>query len=336
MGLSATILGCEDTVLGAFEAGFFAEAQPFGFILFARNVDTPDQLRRLTGDLREAVGRDVPILIDQEGGRVQRLRAPHWREWHPALDQVALAGPDHAARSMKLRARILAQELRDVGIDVNCIPLADVARDETHPILLNRLYGHDPATVAEISRAVADGLMQGGVLPVLKHLPGYGLGTVDSHETLPHVSAPREVLDQVDFAAFRPLTDLPIGMTAHIVYEAIESGVPVTLSPALITLIRDEIGFDGLLMTDDLSMGALPGPIEERAALARAAGCDIVLHCNGDSAEMEAVVGASGQLEGAAARRADAALAARTAPDPLDIGALEAELAEVLSGEGHG
>jgi beta-N-acetylhexosaminidase len=336
MTISATILGCEDTVLGAFEAGFFAEAQPWGFILFARNIDTPDQLRRLTGDLRDAVGRDAPILIDQEGGRVQRMRAPHWREWLPALDQVVRAGPEAAARSMALRSRLLAHELQAVGIDVNCIPLADVARDDTHPILLNRLYGNDPATVAEISRAVANGLMQGGVLPVLKHLPGYGLGTVDSHEDLPRVTASRAELDAVDFAAFKPLADLPLGMTAHIVYEAIEDGLPATLSPRLIDLIRHEIGFDGLLMTDDLSMGALPGPIDQRAAQARAAGCDIVLHCNGAPPEMEAVVGAAGRLDGASLRRADAALAARKSPDPLDIEATEADLRTLLSGEGHG
>lgn len=333
---SATILGCEGPVLSPDEAAFFSEGQPWGFILFARNIEDPVQLLALTSDLRAAVGRDAPILIDQEGGRVQRMRPPHWREWLPALDQMAQVGRANAARSMYLRSRIIAHELRAVGIDVNCIPLADVARDTTHPVLLNRLYGTSPDVVIGASRAVAEGLMAGGVLPVLKHLPGYGLGSVDSHKTLPRVTASRAELDSTDFAAFRPLTHLPMGMSAHIVYEAIEDGLPATMSPLMIKLIREDIGFDGLLMTDDLSMGALPGPIGERAAKSRAAGCDVILHCNGDRAEMEDVVAQSGYLDGDALRRADAALAARRAPDPLDIDAVEADLSDLLSGVGDG
>lgn len=335
-GASATILGCRGPVLDPDEAAFFRAAQPWGFILFSRNVEAPGQLARLTAALREAVGRDAPILIDQEGGRVQRMGPPHWRAWLPALEQVARAGPARAARSMWIRSRLIADELRRVGIDANCAPLADVARDATHPVLKNRLYGYAPAPVARIARAVAEGLLAGGVLPVLKHLPGYGLGRVDSHLSLPRVTAPRARLDAVDFAAFRPLADLPMGMTAHIVFEAIEDGLPATLSPALIAVIRDEIGFSGLLMTDDLSMGALPGPIGQRAASARAAGCDIVLHCNGDAGEMEAVTAAAGGLTGDALRRAEAALACRRLPDPLDIDALEAEFDALLSGQGHG
>jgi beta-N-acetylhexosaminidase len=180
------------------------------------------------------VGRDAPILIDQEGGRVQRMRAPHWREWLPPLEQMARVRGQAGLRAMELRYRIIAAELRAVGIDVNCAPLADVARDVTHPVLLNRLYGRDPDTVAEVARAVADGLMAGGVVPVLKHLPGYGLGVVDSHEDLPRVAAPLEELKAVDFAAFRPLADLPLGMTAHIVYEAVDPLTPATLSPVAI------------------------------------------------------------------------------------------------------
>lgn len=335
-GASATILGCLGPVLSEDEAAFFAGAQPWGFILFARNIETPAQLRRLTDDLRAAVGRDAPILIDQEGGRVQRMGPPHWRQWHPALDQVRHAGPEGAARSMRLRARLIADELRAVGIDVNCAPLADVARETTHPVLLNRLYGEDVPDVVETARAVADGLLAGGVLPVLKHLPGYGLGEVDSHKSLPRVAAPLDELRAVDFAAFKPLSDLPMGMTAHIVYEAIEDGLPATMSPHLITLIREEIGFDGLLMTDDLSMGALPGRLAERAAGARGAGCDIILHCNGKRAEMEEVVAASGDLDGPAKTRTEAALAWRRAPDPLDIEAVEADLATLLDGQVYG
>jgi beta-N-acetylhexosaminidase len=334
--VSATILGLEGPVLEADEAMFFAEAQPWGFILFARNVQSPEQLRRLTGDLRDALGRDAPILIDQEGGRVQRLRPPHWRDWMPALDQMAVAGPERGPRSMHLRSRLIAAELRDVGIDVNCTPLADVARSGTHPVLLNRLYGHDPETVAEAALAVALGMMEGGVVPVLKHLPGYGLGEVDSHETLPRVTADEGELRRIDFAAFEPLAHLPLGMTAHIVYEAFDPDRPATLSPRMVRLIREEIGFGGLLMTDDLSMGALPGPVGARAARARAAGCDLILHCNGDRGEMEDVLSEAGRMDDDALARGEAALALRDRVQPLDMEAVEAELADLLQGEVHG
>jgi beta-N-acetylhexosaminidase len=335
-GLSASILGCEGPSLSPDEARFFSEAQPWGFILFARNIVDPTQLLALTSDLRAAVGRDAPILIDQEGGRVQRMRPPHWRQWRPALDQMAQAGPARAARAMRLRARLIAHELRAVGIDVNCMPLADVARETTHPVLLNRLYGTEPDTVIGAGRAVAEGLIAGGVLPVLKHLPGYGLGAVDSHLTLPRVAAPLEELRRVDFAAFKPLAHLPLGMTAHIVYEAIDPDLPATFSAELIGLIREQIGFDGALMTDDLSMGALPGPIGDRAARARAAGCDLILHCNGARAEMAQVLAHAGTLTGASLARCDAALAARAQPQPLDIDAIEADLADLLDGEVYG
>lgn len=335
MAVAATIFGLGGAILEADEAFFFAEAKPWGFILFARNVESPEQLRRLTSDLRDALGRDAPVLIDQEGGRVQRMRAPHWREWPPALDHMAAAGRQ-AERAMFLRARLIADELREAGIDVNCAPLADVARAGTHPILRNRLHGSDAATVAGAARAVADGLMAGGVVPVLKHLPGYGLGEVDSHEDLPRVTASAEELRAVDFAAFRPLADLPLGMTAHIVYTAFDAEAPATLSPGMIRLVREEIGFGGLLMTDDLSMGALPGPIGERAARARAAGCDLILHCNGRMAEMEEVMAEAGTLSAAQLARGAAALALRARVEPLDIAAAEAELAALSTGEVHG
>ncbi|MDG4649773.1 glycoside hydrolase family 3 N-terminal domain-containing protein [Roseibacterium sp. SDUM158017] len=315
---------------------FFAAAQPWGFILFARNVESPEQLGRLTRDLRDAVGRDAPVLIDQEGGRVQRLRPPHWREWPPALDEVAAAGPGAAARAMYLRSRLIAAELRAVGIDVNCAPLADVARTTTHPILRNRLYGDDPEAVAEIALAVALGLIDGGVVPVVKHLPGYGLGEVDSHESLPRVDAGADELRRTDFAAFRPLADLPLGMTAHIVYEAFDPETPATLSAEMIRLIRDDIGFGGLLMTDDLSMGALPGPIGERAARARAAGCDLILHCNGRRAEMEDVLAEAGTMDEGALARGAAALALRSGALPLDMDEMEAELDRLRNGDVDG
>ena len=324
-GISASIFGCQGTTLGPDEADFFAQSQPWGFILFARNIETPEQVYRLTQQLRSALGRDAPILIDQEGGRVQRLRAPHWREWVPALDEVTGRSLTDAARLLYLRGALIGAELRAVGIDTNCAPLADVARDETHPVLLNRLYGRDPETVSQIARAMADGLLAAGVLPVLKHLPGYGLGQVDSHAELPRVTARRAELDAVDFAAFKPLADLPLGMTAHIVYDAIEDGLPATMSKTLMDLVRSEIGFKGLMMTDDLSMGALPGPIGTRAARAIAAGCDLILHCNGERAEMEAVVKNAGYFEGQGLERANAALKLREAPLALDIAALQAE-----------
>lgn len=330
--ISACILGCAGTRLGPDEAAFFARADPWGFILFARNVESPDQLRRLTADLRAAVGRDAPILVDQEGGRVQRLGPPHWRDWLPPLDQAARAVDP--ARSMWIRARLIAAELGHVGIDVNCAPLADVARPDTHPFLRNRCYGTTPEEVARVARAVADGLMAGGVLPVVKHLPGHGRATLDSHLRLPVVTADREALQQ-DFAPFRTMSDLPMGMTAHVVYAALGE-CPATQDPAMIARIRDDIGFSGLLMTDDISMEALGGDIGMRSEAAIAAGCDLVLHCNGERAEMELCVAACGTLDGRAKERADAALDRRRAPEPVDIPALEAELSALLSGTAHG
>lgn len=308
---SATILGCLGPQLSRAEAGFFADIAPAGFILFARNVETPDQLKRLTGDLRAAVGWQAPIFVDQEGGRVQRLGAPHWREWLPPLDQVAKAGPARAARSMYLRSLLIGREHLALGIDGNCAPCADIARETTHPFLRNRCYGADVETVVEVSRAVAQGLADAGVFPVMKHMPGHGLGTLDSHYDLPHVTAARADLEQTDFAAFRALSDLHWGMSAHLVYEAIDPHAPATLSSAMVRVIRDEIGFDGLLMTDDLSMNALPASLADRAARAKAAGCDVVLHCNGKLAEMEAVVTAAGGLDEAASKRLSRALGSR-------------------------
>jgi beta-N-acetylhexosaminidase len=312
IGRGATIFGCAGLDLSAAERAFFREADPFGFILFARNIDTPDQVRRLTADLREAVGRDAPILVDQEGGRVQRLRSPHWQEWDPPLETVARAGsPVAAARAMRLRMAVIGAELRAVGIDANCAPVADVARPETHPFLRNRCYGTDPDIVALIARAVADGLMEGGVLPVMKHLPGHGLSHLDTHLDLPTVEASLEELRTVDFAPFRALADLPMAMTAHLVFAALDPGLPATQSPKMIDLIRYEIGFQGLLMSDDLNMQALAGTLADRTTRSIAAGCDIALHCKGDLAEMQMVAAAAGDMTEAAKARARAVIAAR-------------------------
>jgi beta-N-acetylhexosaminidase len=331
MGQGAYILGCEGLSLSKAERRFFAEADPWGFILFARNVDTPAQLDRLTDELRDCVGRAAPVLVDQEGGRVARMRGPHWQEFLPALHQIERAGPEGAGRSMWLRARLIAADLLGVGIDVNCAPLADLVRMETHPVLHNRLYGGDVDTVVDLCRAVSAGTLAGGVLPVLKHLPGYGRATVDSHKDLPRVATPLDVLEDHDFAPFRALTDTPMGMTAHIVVDALDPDAPATTSAPAMRYIREEIGFDALLMTDDISMEALSGSIAARSRAALDAGCDIVLHCNGEMEEMAALVDVSGPLTEEGQARADRALAARQAPEPLDITAAREELRRLLS-----
>jgi beta-N-acetylhexosaminidase len=327
VGLGATIFGCAETKLLPEERAFFRDADPFGFIVFARNIEDPAQLRRLTADLRDAVGRDAPVLVDQEGGRVQRLRAPHWREWTPPLDTVDRAGSLEAAeRIMRLRASVIAAELADVGIDADCIPTLDVVRPETHPFLMNRCYGRSPEVVARIGRAVADGLMAGGVLPVMKHMPGHGLSHVDTHHDLPTVDVSVEELTAVDFAPFRALADLPMAMTAHLVFAALDGERPATQSPTMIQVIREEIGFQGLLMSDDLNMQALAGTLAERTARTIAAGVDIALHCKGDMAEMVEVAGAAGRMGPLALSRAKAAVAARR-PASVDVEAALAELA---------
>lgn len=342
--IGATILGCLGPDLTAEEAAFFRAANPWGFILFARNVEDPAQLRGLTTDLREAVGRDAPIFIDQEGGRVQRMRAPHWLEWLPPLDMVHLAkkgtaqAPEPgralaaACRAMELRYRIIASELRSVGIDANCAPCLDVASDSTHPFLRNRCFSEDAAEVAQLGRAAANGLFAGGVLPVVKHMPGHGRASLDSHKDLPVVAASRAALAAHDFAPFTALNDLPLAMTAHIIYTAIDAARPATTSPLMVEVIRNQIGFDGLLMSDDLSMSALSGSLGERAAATLAAGVDIALHCNGKPDEMAAVVAGAGYLRADAARRASKALAARKPADSVDIAALRSDLSALLGG----
>jgi len=326
----AYIFGCRGTALSEDEKSFFRAADPWGFILFARNVESPDQLRALTSEMREAVGREAPILIDQEGGRVARLRQPDWLEWLPALDQMACTKPGQGARAMWLRYRLIADELRKLGIDANCAPIADIPTDEVHPIIRNRCYGGDAATVAGAGRAVADGLLAGGVLPVLKHIPGHGRPTTDSHKELPRTSVDLATLQATDFAPFKALADLPLGMTAHVVYEAIDPDNCATLSKAAITMIRQDIGFDGLLMTDDLSMSALSGSFTERTAASLAAGCDLVLHCHGDMGEMNEIASEAGKLSDPAQRRADRALGFRVAPDEIDQEAFLAELDDLL------
>ena len=335
LGRLAAIFGCLGPDLSPAERDFYRDADPFGFILFARNIESPDQVRRLTADMRAAVGRDAPILIDQEGGRVQRMRAPHWREWSPPLDAALAAGGD-AARVLGLRARLIAHELRAVGIDANCAPVADIAGPETHPFLRNRCYGETAADVSVRARAVAEAHLAAGVLPVMKHLPGHGRASADTHHDLPTVTVGRAELAAHDFAPFKALADLPMAMTAHIIFAAYDAQRPATQSPEMIRVIRQEIGFQGLLMTDDLNMQALHGTLGQRTAAARAAGCDIALHCKGDMAEMLQVAAEAGEMGPRTLQRAAAALARRKAADPVDIAALEADLALVGQGALHG
>ncbi len=331
VSFGAVITDAEGRRLTSDEKALFKEMNPFGFILFARNIETADQTRALCADFREAVGRNCPITIDQEGGRVQRLRAPLAREWLPPLDHVARAG-DQAERAMYLRYRLIAHELLELGIDSNCAPMVDLARDDTHAFLKNRCYGSDPEQVSAVGRAVATGHLDGGVLPVIKHMPGHGPSTLDSHHDLPHVDLSLDALEVADFAPFRALNDLPMGMTAHLVYDQIDPQ-PATISAGMMTLIRERIGFDGLIMTDDITMKALNGAPADLARQALDAGCDVALHCNGAFEERAQVLEAAGLMTDAAQARADRVLAQRQSPQELDIQAAEAELSALMGGQ---
>lgn len=333
MNIASAIYGCAGLELDDAEKRFFREARPWGFILFARNVSDPEQLRRLTSSLRETVGRDAPILIDQEGGRVQRLRPPHWRAWPAARSygEIHERDPERAIRAAELGAELMAAELRDVGITVDCLPVLDVRASGAHEVIGDRAYGGDPDIVTALGRAAAEGLLAGGVVPVVKHMPGHGRAGADSHKHLPVVDAPLQELEARDFAPFRALRHLPLAMTAHVVYTALDPDNPATLSKTVIgDAIRGAIGFDGLLMSDDLSMKALKGSFGARTKAAFAGGCDLVLHCNGGMAEMEAVAAEAGALTGESLVRSDAALAKHMGPSaPLDIDSLWAEFSEI-------
>jgi beta-N-acetylhexosaminidase len=333
--MRAFITGLSGPTLTTAERHFVQEADPWGLILFKRNVTTPDALRRLIGEFRTLVGRQAPVLVDQEGGRVQRLGPPHWQSYPPGAAYGAAFDRDQAGgvAAARLGGRLIANDLAELGIDVDCAPVADVPAVGADPVIGDRAYGSDPAKVAALAGGFAAGLLEGGVLPVLKHLPGHGRATADSHQSLPVVSAERAVLDATDFAAFRPLRGLPLGMTAHVVFTAIDPVAPATTSANIVKhVIRDSIGFTGLLMSDDISMGALSGSLSERSRAAIAAGCDLVLHCNGVLSEMREVAGEAPVLAGEAARRAEVALAARKRPAPLDVAGSRAELANLLDG----
>ena len=333
----ACILGCSGLSLGAEERAFFTDVRPRGFILFKRNVDTPDQVRALVASLRACLGRpDAPVLIDQEGGRVQRLGPPHWRRYPPSSVYGRLAVNDPLLRReiSRLGARLMAHDLSELGINADCLPVLDVPQPGAHDIIGDRAYAQTPDEIAILGRAAAEGLIAGGVLPVIKHIPGHGRAGADSHMALPRVDASIDVLSAIDFAPFRVLSDMPMAMTAHVVYTAIDRLRPATTSRKLIgRTIRGAIGFDGLLMSDDLSMKALSGDFAERARAALAAGCDMVLHCNGDMDEMRAVVAGTRDLAGRAKARAAAALSrvARVA-EPFDVEAGRARFDAALEG----
>jgi len=279
----AIILGCSGTQLTADERAFFRDADPLGFILFARNIETPEQARRLTDDLRSAVGRaEAPVLIDQEGGRVARLKPPHWRKAPPArlLGELYERDPERGLEATLLNSRLLAADVSSIGCDVDCLPVLDIAFPETHTVIGDRAYAAAPESVAALGRAAAEGLLAEGVMPVIKHIPGHGRATVDSHHSLPRVDASRDVLERADFLPFKLLSDLPWAMTAHVLYSAIDAAAALTVSARGVQeVVRGHIGFDGLLLSDDLSMQALGGDLGERAARALEAGCDIALHC---------------------------------------------------------
>jgi beta-N-acetylhexosaminidase len=338
MGSRAFITGVSGLELSAAEREFIRQERPWGLILFKRNVDTPAQVARLVGEFRDTIGNaDAPILIDQEGGRVQRLGPPHWPAYPPGAVFGALYDTDRAAglAAARLSARLIAADLLDLGISVDCLPLADVPVEGADAVIGNRAYGTEPAKVAAIARAVTEGLEQGGVLPVLKHIPGHGRATADTHFRLPEVDTPADELERTDFAAFQPLADLPMAMTAHVVFSALDPAHPATTSATIIEqVIRGVIGFQGLLMSDDVSMNALAGSIAERTRDIVAAGCDMVLHCNGKLDEMREVARETPELSGKALERADRALAARRPPQPLDRQAARAELDALIDRAG--
>jgi len=332
---SRAIYGCAGILLSAAERDFFREVRPWGFILFARNIREPAQVRELVDQLRETVGDDrAPVLIDQEGGRVARLKPPHWREYPPAAHFGALypENPEAAREAVYLNARLIAHDLASLGINVDCLPVLDVPVPGSHDVIGDRAFGTDPATVIALGRAQIEGLMDGGVLPVMKHIPGHGRAGADSHLALPRVAARAEELSASDFVTFRSLDQCPIAMTAHVVYESIDPQRPATTSPKVIRdVIRGEIGFEGLLMSDDLSMKALDGALSVRARAAQFAGCDLVLHCNGDMGEMRDVASEVKKLEGPALKRSEHALAHLAAPGDFDPTAAQARLAALMN-----
>jgi beta-N-acetylhexosaminidase len=335
MRIKAFICGFEGLRLTPGEVAFVRREQPWGFILFARNIANPAQARELTDRLRDLAGRaDVPILIDQEGGRVQRLKPPLWPAYLPGRRLGAIHSRDSGKglRAAWLQSRLIAFDLAAIGVNVDCLPVLDVPQDGAHDVIGDRAYSLLPDEVARLGRAAAAGLIAGGVLPVIKHIPGHGRAMSDSHLALPRVDCPAGELGCTDFYPFMQLADLPLAMTAHVVYTAIDARRPATLSKKVLGgVVRGWMGYDGLVMSDDLSMQALSGDYSARTRSSFEAGCDIVLHCNGDMAQMEEIAAAAPVLKGDARRRADSALRRLNEMQPADEAALRAEYAELTA-----
>jgi beta-N-acetylhexosaminidase len=335
MSSRAFITGVSGLELSGDEREFIRAERPWGFILFKRNIETPAQVATLVREMRDLIGEaEAPILIDQEGGRVQRLAPPHWPVYPPGAVFGALydIDPKLGLTAARLSSRLIAADLIDLGITVDCLPLADVPIAGADAVIGNRAYGTEPGKVAAIARAVTEGLEQGGVLPVLKHIPGHGRATADSHFKLPTVDTAKSELERTDFAAFQPLADLPMAMTAHVVFSALDHAHPATTSATIIReVIRGAIGFQGLLMSDDVSMNALAGSIAERTRAIVDAGCDMVLHCNGKLDEMREVARQTPELTGEALERAKGALASRRPPQAFDREAGRAELDALMN-----
>ncbi|MHB2166252.1 beta-N-acetylhexosaminidase [Alsobacter sp. R-9] len=336
MSVRAFVTGCAGLSLSRDEVAFIREAQPWGLILFRRNVETPEQVLSLTTAFREAAGRaDAPVLVDQEGGRVQRLGPPHWPRYPAArrYNEARFNDPFAVREMVRLGAQLIASDLAAVGITVDCLPVLDVPVPGAHGIIGDRAYAEDPRTIAVLGRAAAEGLLAGGVLPVIKHMPGHGRARVDSHEHLPTVDTPHAELASRDFLPFRILADMPVAMTAHVVFTDLDPSAPATTSRTVFRrIIRGELDFRGLVLSDDLSMKALSGSLRERAEAAFRAGCDIGLHCNGDLAEMRQVAEAAPRLAGRRKVRAEAALARlRHLPEPFDPVDARARLDSLLA-----
>lgn len=330
----ACIVGCSGVFLTDQERAFFKEARPWGFILFKRNIETPDQLRALTRGLRETVGADAPIFIDQEGGRVQRMGPPHWPKYPPgrAYGRLFQKNATEGVEIAALGARLMAYDLKDVGIDGDCLPVLDIPVPGAHEVIGDRAYGEDAETVAVLGAAAAEGLLAGGVLPVIKHIPGHGRAGVDSHVGLPVVEASLDELKRTDFVPFHRLAHMPLAMTAHVVYTAIDPERPATTSRAVVeSVIRGMIGFKGLLMSDDLSMEALQGSLAQRGRDAIGAGCDILLHCNGKLDEMQALAAAAPRLAGQSLALAEASLGRRKPVQPLDVTVARKRLTDAMA-----
>lgn len=333
--MKAMILGCSGLTLTDEEIALYKAERPWGFILFGRNIGDAQQITDLVASMRAAVGRaDAPVLIDQEGGRVQRIRPPLLQSYPnaQALGEIYRQDREKGLRAAWLMSRLHAFDLMKFGINVDCLPVLDVPVEGASNVIGNRAYGFDPATVAAMGQAAADGLKAGGMLPIMKHIPGHGRGLVDSHHELPVVDVSIEDLDAHDFVPFRALNRELMAMSAHLVFTAIDAERPATTSPKVINeIIRGRIGFDGLLISDDSSMNALKGTLGERAANIVAGGCDIVLHCNGVMSEMLEVVKEVPVLSGKALERVRAVEAGFPAADGSDEVALRDEFNAMLA-----